>query len=56
MDNNTLLNQPFIKDDTISLKKIIKNNKIINFIRYQLGEGINKEKDNFAQEVYKQTK
>ena len=56
LDNNTLLNQPFIKDDTVSLKKIIKNNKIINFIRYQLGEGINKEKDNFAQEVYKQIK
>ncbi|MEC8996316.1 MAG: translation elongation factor Ts [Pseudomonadota bacterium] len=56
LDSNTLLNQPFIKDDTTTLKKIIKNNKIIGFVRYELGEGIDKEKDDFAQEVYNQIK
>ena len=56
LDSNTLLNQPFIKDDTTTLKKIIKNNKIVSFVRYQLGEGIDKGKDDFAQEVYNQIK
>ena len=37
---NTLLNQPFIKDNTTTIKKIIKNNEILEFYRYQLGEGI----------------
>ena len=53
---NTLLNQPFIKDNTTTLKKIIKNNEILEFCRYQLGEGIEKKEENFAKEVYSQIK
>lgn len=56
LNDNTLLNQPFIKDDKKSLKKIIKNNEIIDYIRYQLGEGLQKKDENFAKEVYKQIK
>ena len=53
---NTLINQPYIKDSSLTLKKILKNNKIIDYTRYQLGEGIEKKSDNFADEVYSQIK
>ena len=53
---NTLLNQPFIKDNATTLKKIIKNNEILEFFRYQLGEGIEKKEEDFAKEVYSQIK
>ena len=53
---NTLINQPYIKDSSLTLKKILKNNKIIDYTRYQLGEGIDKKSDNFAEEVYSQIK
>jgi len=53
---NTLLNQPFIKDNATTLKEIIKNNEILEFFRYQLGEGIEKKEEDFAKEVYSQIK
>ena len=54
ISENTLLNQPFVKDPSTSLSKIIKDNKIISFIRYEVGEGIEKKTEDFAQEVYNQ--
>jgi elongation factor Ts len=54
--DNTLLNQPYIKDGSLSLKKIIKDNEIISYERYQLGEGIEKKQEDFADEVYSQIK
>ena len=56
ISDNTLLNQPYIKDSSLSLKKIIKDNKIISYARYQLGEGIEKKQEDFADEVYGQIK
>ena len=56
ISDNTLLNQPYIKDSSLSLKKIIKDNKIISYTRYQLGEGIEKKQEDFADEVYGQIK
>ncbi|MED5502312.1 MAG: translation elongation factor Ts [Pseudomonadota bacterium] len=56
ISENTLLNQPFIKDSSLNLKKILKDNEIIYFKRYQLGEGIDKKKEDFAEEVYNQIK
>jgi elongation factor Ts len=56
ISDNTLLNQPYIKDGSLSLKKIIKDNKIISYTRYQLGEGIEKKQEDFADEVYGQIK
>ena len=53
---NTLINQPYIKDSSLTLKKILKNNKIIDYTRYQLGEGIEKKSDDFAVEVYSHIK
>ena len=51
---NTLFNQPFVKDPSTSLSKIIKDNSIISFTRYEVGEGIEKKNEDFAQEVYNQ--
>ena len=56
ISDNTLLNQPYIKDSALSLQKIIKDNKIISYARYQLGEGIEKKQEDFADEVYGQIK
>jgi elongation factor Ts len=54
INENTLLNQPFVKDPSISLSKIINDNQIISYTRYELGEGIEKKSEDFAQEVYNQ--
>ncbi len=56
ISDNTLLNQPYIKDGSLTLKKILKDNKIISYTRYQLGEGIEKKQEDFADEVYSQIK
>ena len=56
ISDNTLLNQPYIKDSSLSLKKIIKDNEIISYERYKLGEGIEKKQEDFADEVYSQIK
>ena len=56
LNNNTLLDQPFIKDEKTTLRKIIKKNEIIDYTRYNLGEGLKKEEEDFAKEVYKQIK
>ena len=56
ISENTLLNQPFIKDGSLTLGNILKDNKILSYTRYQLGEGIDKKQEDFAQEVYSQIK
>ena len=54
----TLLGQPFVKDPEKSIEKILKssNAKVLSFIRYEVGEGIEKRVDNFAEEVMSQAK
>ena len=54
INDNTLLNQPFVKDPSTSLSKIIKNNVVMSFNRYEVGEGLEKKSEDFAQEVYNQ--
>lgn len=50
-----LLDQPFIKDPGLTVQKYVdshkKGLKVSAFGRYQLGEGIEKKKDDFAAEV-----
>ena len=54
----TLLGQPFVKDSEQSVEKILKsaNAKVLSIIRYEVGEGIEKRVDNFAEEVMSQAK
>lgn len=45
--------QEFVKDSSISVGKYVENNKmkIIDMVRYEVGEGMEKRSDNFAEEV-----
>ena len=48
--------QPFVKDPDVSVKTYVKNNggKILDMIRFEVGEGMQKREENFAEEVAKQ--
>ena len=54
----TLHGQPFVKDPDQSVEKLLKgaNAEIAQFVRYEVGEGIEKKEDNFAEEVMAQIK
>ncbi|MFN6564927.1 MAG: translation elongation factor Ts [Nostoc sp. ChiSLP01] len=55
----TLLDQPYIRDQSISVEELLKQVKgqvgediqVNRFVRYVLGEGIEKQESNFAEEV-----
>ncbi len=53
-----LAEQPFIKDGDMSVSEYVKKNngEIINMIRYEVGEGMEKRNENFAEEVMAQVK
>ena len=48
--------QPFVKDGDINVKTFVKNNggEIKDMIRFEVGEGMEKREENFAEEVAKQ--
>ena len=52
----TLVGQPFVKDPDIAVGKLLKNAgaEVTGFVRYEVGEGIEKKEENFAEEVLKQ--
>jgi elongation factor Ts len=56
LEQITLYGQPFVKDPDIKVSKLLENAgaSIKGFIRYELGEGIEKKKDDFVEEVKKQ--
>ncbi len=58
LSENCLEEQPFFKDGSITIKKLLeqKNAKVINMVRFELGEGIEKKVDDFASEVAAQMK
>ncbi len=49
----SLTGQPFVKDPSISVAELLSNNgaDVINFIRFEVGEGIEKKSEDFAAEV-----
>ena len=51
-----LLEQGFIKENKMKVSKYVesKNSKILSFVRYEVGEGMEKKEENFADEVMKQ--
>ena len=53
-----LAEQAFIKDGNISVSTYVKNNggEIVRAIRFEVGEGMEKRSDDFAEEVMKQVK
>ncbi|MCD8209893.1 MAG: translation elongation factor Ts [Coprobacillus sp.] len=48
--------QPFLMDDSKNVGQVLKehNNAVLKFVRYQVGEGIEKKKDDFVSEVMKE--
>lgn len=55
----TLLDQPYIKDQNITVEELVKQNiatlgeniQVRRFVRFVLGEGLEKQESNFAEEV-----
>ena len=62
--DNCLMEQEFVKDDSKTIEVLLKemissigeNISIRRFTRYEMGEGLAKREDNFAQEVMNQIK
>ena len=54
----TLYGQAFIKDPDTSVGKLVKskNVEVESFVRFEVGEGIEKKKDNFVEEVMAQVR
>ena len=51
-----LLDQGFVKENKMKVSKYVesKNMKVLSFVRYEVGEGMEKREENFAEEVMKQ--
>lgn len=52
----SLTGQPFVKDPSITVAQLLKsaNTDVINFVRFEVGEGIEKKEEDFAAEVMAQ--
>jgi elongation factor Ts len=59
-----LLEQEYVRDGALSVKKVVEEAAkqagtsitVAKFVRFEMGEGIEKRKDNFAQEIAEQLK
>ncbi len=53
-----LVDQPFVKDPDMTVEQYVasKNASVKTFVRFEVGEGIEKREDNFAEEVMSQVK
>ena len=57
-----LMEQKFVKNNDMSVKEYVaavakdlgKEMKVVEMLRYEVGEGIEKKEENFAEEVAKQ--
>ena len=62
-ENNCLLDMDYIKDDDLKVGKYVEKTakelgaslKVVSFVRFEKGEGIEKRQDNFAEEIAKLT-
>jgi elongation factor Ts len=52
----TLYGQSFVKNPDVTVGELVKSNnsKVESFVRYEVGEGIEKKEDNFVEEVMAQ--
>ena len=58
---NCLLEQAYVKDDSMSVKKYVEASAkefggqiaVVDFYRFEKGEGIQKREENFAEEISK---
>ena len=56
LEEITVVKQKFVKDDSMTVEQFVasKGGKLAKFARYEVGEGIEKKEDNFAEEVMSQ--
>jgi elongation factor Ts len=54
----TLMGQPFVKDPDTTVEKLVKKAgaKVVKFVRYEVGAGIEKKQDDFVRDVMDQVK
>jgi elongation factor Ts len=54
----TLVGQPFVKDEDITVEKLLKKAgaSVVQFVRYAVGDGIEKKQDDFVGEVMAQVR
>ena len=52
-ETNCLVEQAFVKDDSMSVGKYLESKgvKLLDYVRFEKGEGLEKKEDNFADEV-----
>ena len=57
-EETVLLEQAFIKDSGLKVKAYLENNnsKLVKLVKFEVGEGMEKRNDNFAEEVMSQIK
>ena len=57
-EETVLEEQAFIKDSNLKVKAYLENNKckLVKLVKYEVGEGMEKRNDNFAEEVMSQIK
>jgi elongation factor Ts len=53
-----LVDQPFVKDPDLTVGKLVANAgaEVVEFVRFEVGEGIEKEEIDFATEVMQQAR
>lgn len=58
IDEVSLLGQPYVKNPDMKVAQLLKekNAEVVAFIRYEVGEGIEKKEDNFVEEVMAQVR
>ena len=60
-ESNCLVEQPYVKDDSMKVGQYVANTakefggkiEVVNFFRYDKGEGLQKREENFAEEIAK---
>ena len=58
LSENSLLEQDFVKDPDVTVGKLVSaaGAEVLGFVRYEVGEGIEKDQMDFAAEVAAQLK
>ncbi|MBI2785235.1 MAG: elongation factor Ts [Legionella longbeachae] len=58
IDEVSLLGQPYVKNPDVKVGQLLKekNTEVTSFIRFEVGEGIEKKEDNFVEEVMAQVR
>lgn len=58
VDEVSLLGQPYVKNPELKISQLLKqhNAEVVSFIRFEVGEGIEKKEDNFVAEVMAQVR